>query len=139
MKYKIIIPNWNSGLNELLNRQEKRYDPRTHKMRVYNTEKTTNERKIRKCLEQQGMNKVVLNTPIAIKYRIFAKDKKHDRMNLGSCLDKCFCDALQSTKPKILHGDGWNDIVDIRFEYYVDSKNPRAEIEIIEVTNEKGV
>lgn len=136
MKYRIIIPNWNSGLNELLNHQEKKYDPRTHKMRVFNTEKSTNERKIRKCLEQQGMSKVVLNTPIAIRYKVYAKDRKHDRMNLGSCLDKCFCDALQSTKPKILSGDGWNDIVDIRFEYYIDSKNPRAEIEIIEVTSE---
>lgn len=137
MKYKVIIPNWNSGMNELLNAQTKKYDPRTKRMRVFNTEKTSNERKIRKCLAEQGLNKVILETPIAIKYRIYAKDKMHDRMNLGSCLDKCFCDALQSTKPKILRGDGWNDIIDIRFEYYVDPKNPRAEIEIIEVTNEK--
>jgi Holliday junction resolvase RusA-like endonuclease len=80
---------------------------------------------------EQGFEKVKFKTPIAIKYCIYAKDKKHDRMNLGSCLDKCFCDALQTLK--ILSGDGWKDIVDIAFEYYVDSKNPRAEIEITEV------
>lgn len=138
MTYRVVIDNWNSGLNELLNHQEKRYDPRTKKVRVFNTEKTKNEAKIRKCLKAQGFKGVVLKTPIAIKYCIYAKDRCHDRMNLGSCLDKCFCDALQykdRDAPKILKRDGWNDIVDIKFEYYVDSKNPRAEIEITEVEN----
>lgn len=135
MKYKVIIPNWTSGLNELLHSQEKRYDPRTRRMRVYNAEKTKNERKIRKCLKEQGFEKVRLKTPIAIKYSIYAKDRKHDRMNLGSCLDKCFCDALQYKDMKILHRDGWNEIEDIEFEYFVDAKNPRAEILI----TEKGV
>lgn len=133
MRYYVTIPNWNSGLNELLAHQEKRWDARLRRYRVFNTEKTKNERLIRKCLKEQGFDGVVLKTPIAIKYCIYAKDRKHDRMNLGSCLDKCFCDALQETKPKILSRDGWKDIVDIQFEYYVDEKNPRAEIEIVEV------
>lgn len=136
MKYKIIINGWNSGLNELLNAQTKKYDPRTRRTRVFNPEKVKNERLIRKCLVQQGYEKVVFTTPIAIRYRIYAKDKKHDRQNIGSCLDKCFCDALQTMK--IIHNDGWNDIVDLKFEYFVDGKNPRAEIEVIEVTNEKN-
>ena len=139
MTYKVVIPNWNSGLNELLAGQEKRWDARLRRYRVYNTEKTKNERLIRKCLVQQGFENVVLKTPIAIKYTIYAKDKCHDKQNLGSCLDKCFCDALQYKDMKILSRDGWKDIADIQFEYFVDSKNPRAEIEIKEVTSEKGV
>ena len=86
MKYKVVIDNWTSGLNELLNHQEKRYDPRTHRMRVYNTEKVKNERKIRSCLQKQGLDKVRIENPIAIHYMIYAKDKKHDRQNMGSCL-----------------------------------------------------
>jgi Holliday junction resolvase RusA-like endonuclease len=131
MKYKVVIDNWTSGLNELLNHQEKRYDPRTHRMRVYNTEKVKNERKIRSCLQKQGLDKVKLKTPIAIHYRIYAKDKKHDRMNLGSCLDKCFCDALQTMK--ILSNDGFDDVVEIRFDYGLDRNDPRAEITITEM------
>lgn len=138
MKYKVVIPEWNSGLNELLNHQEKRYDPRTRRMRVFNTEKTKNERKIRKCLKEQGFERIVFKPPIKIKYCIYAKDMKHDRMNLGSCLDKCFCDALQYKDMKILNRDGWKEIVDVKFEYFVDSDNPRAEIVIEEVTNEKN-
>ena len=131
MKYKVIIPNWVSGLNELLNHQEKRWDPRLKKMRVYNTEKVKNEKLIRQCLAKQGMAKVKIEKPIAIHYMIYAKDKKHDRQNLGSCLDKCFCDALQTMK--ILKNDGWNDIVALKFDYDVDNKNPRAEIVITEL------
>lgn len=130
MKWKVIIPNWTSGLNELLNHQEKRYDYRTKKMRVYNTEKVKNEKLIRQSLAKQGMAKVRIEKPIAIHYKIYAKDKKHDRQNLGSCLDKCFCDALQTMK--ILKNDGWNDIISIMFDYDVDPKNPRAEITITE-------
>ena len=131
MKYKVTIPKWESGLNELLNHQEKRYDYRTKKMRVYNTEKTKNERLIRQCLYKQGLDKVRIEKPIAIHYTIYAKDKMHDRQNLGSCLDKCFCDALQALK--ILKNDGWNDIVKIGFDYDVDRNNPRAEITITEL------
>ena len=131
MRYKVVIDNWTSGLNELLNHQEKRYDPRTKRMRVYNTEKVKNERKIRACLQKQGFDKVRIENPIAIHYMIYAKDKKHDRQNMGSCLDKCFCDALQTLK--IIKNDGWNDIVKLDFDYAVDSKNPRAEITITEM------
>ena len=131
MKYKVTIPSWTSGLNELLNHQEKKYDYRTKKMRVYNTEKVKNEKIIRNCLTKQGMAKIRIEKPIAIHYMIYAKDRKHDRQNMGSCLDKCFCDALQTMK--IIKNDGWNDIVDLKFDYGVDAKNPRAEITITEV------
>lgn len=134
MKHRVVIAPWTSGLNELLNAQQHRYDPRTKKMRVFNTEKVKNERLIRSCLQKQGFAKVKFQTPIAIHYHIFAKDKKHDRMNLGSCLDKCFCDALQEMK--ILPNDGWNDIVKISFDYDIDAKSPRAEITITELIKE---
>lgn len=131
MIYKVIIPNWNSGLNELLNAQTKKYDPRTRKMRVFNPEKTKNERIIRNCVIKQGMGNVRISKPIQIDYMIYAPDKKHDRQNLGSCLDKCFCDALQAVN--ILHNDGWNDIVKLTFDYDIDKENPRAEITITEL------
>lgn len=131
MKYKVIIPKWESGLNELLNHQEKRYDPRLKKLKVFNTEKTKNEKKIRECLSKQGMGKVRITKPIAIHYLIFAKNKKHDRQNLGSCLDKCFCDALQSMK--IIPNDTWDWVVKLSFDYDIDRMNPRAEITITEL------
>ena len=133
MRYKVIIPRWNSGLNELLNHQEKRYDYRTKKMRVFNTEKVKNEKIIRECLRKQGLDKVRIEKPIAIHYTIYAKDKRHDRMNLGACLDKCFCDALQGMR--ILPNDAWDFVVKISFDVTLDRTNPRAEITITELEN----
>lgn len=131
MKYKVIIPDWNSGLNELLNSQTKKWDNRLKVMRVYNPEKSNNEKKIRRCLKDQKFENVKLKWPIQIDYMIYAKDQKHDRMNLGSCLDKCFCDALQTMK--ILSRDGWKNIVKINFDYDIDREHPRAEITITEL------
>ena len=131
MKYKVIIPKWESGLNELLNSQQKKYDARLKKMRVFNPEKVKNEKIIRQCLIKQGMAKVKIEKPIAIHYKIYAPNKKHDRQNLGSCLDKCFCDALQTMK--ILPNDAWDWVVKLSFDYDVDRKDPRAEITITEL------
>lgn len=131
MIYKVVIPKWDSGLNELLYAQTKKYDPRLKKTRVFNPEKVKNEKFIRECWVRQGLGKVKLKTPIAIHYMIFAKDKRHDRQNLGSCLDKCFCDALQTLK--VLTNDGWSDITNLSFDYDIDTVNPRAEITITEL------
>lgn len=131
MTFTVVIPNWDSGLNELLNHQEKRYDPRTHRLRVFNTEKTNNERKIRSCLQKQGFSSVRITKPVEIHYMIYAKDKKHDRQNLGSCLEKCFADALQTMK--IIPNDSWDWIVKNTFDYEIDRQNPRAEITIREL------
>ena len=131
MIYRVTIPSWTSGLNELLNHQEKRWDPRLKKMRVYNTEKVKNEKTIRNCLIKQGMAGVKITSPVQIDYKIYAKDKKHDRQNLGSCLEKCFADALQTMK--ILPNDSWDWIVMNTFDYDIDRENPRAEITITEL------
>lgn len=128
MTFTVVIPNWTSGLNELLQHQEKRYDPRTKRMRVFNTEKVKNERLIRKCIVEQGLSKYRITKPVAVHYMVYAKDKKHDRQNLGSCLEKCFADALQTMK--ILPNDSWDWIVRNTFDYEIDRKNPRAEITI---------
>jgi len=131
MIFKVIINNFDSGLNELLNHQEKRYDYRTKKMRVYNTEKVKNEKLIRNCLMKQGMSKVRFEHPIAIHYMVYAKDKRRDRGNVFAAIDKCFCDALQTMK--ILPNDAWDWVVKLSFDSAIDRKNPRVEITITEL------
>lgn len=100
------------------------------KLRVFNTEKVKNERLIRQCLMKQGLGNIKIEKPVAIHYKIYARDKKHDRQNLGSCLDKCFCDALQEMK--ILRNDSWDWVVKLSFDYEIDRKDPRAEVTIME-------
>ena len=133
MKHKMVIAPWYDGLNELLNGQQKKYDPRTKKMRVFNPVKAKNEKNIIKCLNKQGFSKVKINTPIAIHYKVYAQDKRHDRMNIVSCFDKCFCDAIQTAK--LIRNDGYDDIVKVTFDYEIDKANPRVEVTITELQN----
>lgn len=125
--FKFTIKGFDSGLNELLNGVH--FDYKLKK--IVNPEKKKNEgimlRALRRVPELSG---VKIHTPITIHYDIYAKDKRRDRMNIGSCFDKCFCDILQ--KAGFIENDGWNDIVDVSFSYDVDKLNPRVEVTITE-------
>lgn len=126
--FKITIIGFDSGLNELLNGV--RYDYRTK--RVVNPVKNANDKlmvdQIRFAKELRG---ITLNPPIELHYHIYAKDKRRDRMNIGSAADKSFEDALQ--KCGKISNDGWNEIVNITFEFDIDKQNPRVEVTINEI------
>lgn len=124
--YKLTIIGFDSGLNELLNAV--RYDYKQR--RVVNYEKLSNERLILRQLRVSPIRNVKLKVPIELYYHIYAKDRRHDRMNIGSAFDKCFCDALQ--KSGILSNDKWDCILNAHFEFDIDSKNPRVEVTIVE-------
>lgn len=125
--YKLTITGFDSGLNELLNGVH--YDYRIKKL--VNPVKKKNDDLMIKQLRFSPIRNIKLKTPIEIHYDIYAKDKRRDRMNIGSCFDKCFCDSLQ--KAGILSNDGWNEIVNVSFDYFIDKMNPRVEVTIEEV------
>jgi hypothetical protein len=51
-------------------------------------------------------------------------------MNLASATDKSFQDALQLCG--VIKNDGWDDVIDITFNFYLDRENPRTEVTITE-------
>lgn len=132
MIYKLTIKNWSGGLNELLNGV--RYDWKSK--RVVNHVKADYEKKCCDAIRFYSgeLRGHVLKGPVVIHYRIYAKDMRHDRMNMGAAIDKAFCDALQ--KCGKIKNDGWNDILCATFDYAIDRVNPRVEIAIEEVTEE---
>lgn len=129
-EYRVTIKGFDSGLNELLAAQKSTYDRRTKRMRVANPEKAKNDKL---CLKNiwRDMHGVTLHPPISIHYNIFVKDKRHDRMNIVSALDKSFCDALQMAK--CLQNDGFEDITEVTWEMHVDKNNPRILVTIKEL------
>lgn len=129
-EYRVTVKGFDSGLNELLSSQTRRYDKRTKRMVVCNPEKAKNDQLCLKAI-WRDMHGVKLHTPIAIHYIFFVKDKKHDRMNIISAFDKSFQDALQTTKA--LRNDGFDDVTIVTWEMYVDKANPRVEVKIKEV------
>lgn len=129
MTYTVLVFGYDSGLNELLHHQEKRYDPRTRKMRVFNTEKTKNDRicikAIRLCDE---LKQVHIDKPIFIHYHFFCKDKKHDKTNIWHAFSKSFLDSLQICK--VINNDGWENIENEDATFEIDRGNPRVVVEI---------
>lgn len=128
MTYTVTIFGTLKGLNELLSGRF--YDRRTKG--YHNTVKRDNDAI---CIDairfSKSLRHVKIKRQIIIDYRIYAKDKKHDRMNLLAAIDKSFEDALQKTG--VIENDGWDDVLNTTHEFYVDRKNPRIEITIREV------
>ena len=52
-------------------------------------------------------------------------------MNIASATDKSFQDALQ--KCDIIKNDGWDDVINCTFSFYIDRENPRTEVTITEL------
>lgn len=130
MTYKITITGFDSGLNELLNGVY--FDWKTK--RIVNRVKYKYEQMFLKQIRFSDIRNVKLQTPIVMYYHIYAKDKKHDRMNIGSAFDKIFQDTLQ--KAGLLKNDGWGDVLNAHFEFDIDKSNPRVEVTIVEVDSE---
>ncbi len=133
MRYEVIIPSRNGkfplkGLNELLGGRV--YNFRTKK--YHNAVKSENDRICRIAI-QKCMRGVKIDSPIRCTYFIYAQDKRHDRSNLYSAVEKSFLDALQTAR--VIKNDGHDDVYDSVFHTCVDRRNPRVEvvIDVIEV------
>ena len=124
-EYRVTIKGFDSGLNELLAAQKSTYDRRTKRMRVANPEKAKNDKL---CLKNiwRDMHGVHIDKPIEVYYHIYAKDKKHDRPNIGYAFCKSFLDALQMAK--VIDSDGWDHVINTHFEYDISKDNPRVEV-----------
>lgn len=128
MTYTVVIKAADSifslkGLNELL--ENRLYNPRTKK--YHNPVKAFNDRVCLKAIKQ-SLPAVHIDKPIRCTYHIYTADKRHDRSNLYSAIEKSFLDALQIAK--VIKNDGWDDVLDSIFHTEVDKDNPRIVVEI---------
>nr|DAX01663.1 MAG TPA: crossover junction endodeoxyribonuclease [Bacteriophage sp.] len=135
MTYKVVIKGVDSifplkGLNELL--ESRLYNPRTKK--YHNPVKTFNDRVCLKAIKR-CLPSVHIDKPIRCTYHIYTADKRHDRSNLYSAIEKSFLDALQLAK--VIKNDGWDDVYDSVFHTEVDKENSIVvvEIEVLERGN----
>lgn len=128
MTYTVVIKNDDKtfpvkGLNELLDGRV--YNPRTHK--YHNPVKSNND-KVCFLAIQKHLKGVHISSPIRCIYKIYAKDKMHDRSNIYSAVEKSFLDALQQAK--VIKNDGFDDVCDSVFYTELCRENPRIEIRI---------
>lgn len=132
--YKLVVNGFDSGLNELLG--ARLYDFRTKKYR--NNVKANNDKiccnAIRFSKELKGRK---IDKPIVIHYKFYCKNKRRDRLNVASCFEKSFADALQLCN--VIKNDGWDDILGVTYDFAIDKNNPRILVEIEEVKQEPSM
>ena len=131
MIHKCTIYGFDSGLNEVLNGVHFDYRQR----RVVNPVKKRNDDLMIKQIRFEKDLKNI-TTPIVIHYDFYCKDRRRDRMNIASAADKSFEDALQ--KCGFIRNDGFNDVLNATFDFYIDKENPRIEITITEIQKDAG-
>lgn len=128
MTYKVIISNNRGkfpikGLNELLN--GRMYNFRTKK--YHNPVKAENDKVCRLAI-QKYLRGVKIDKPIKCFFYIYAKDKKHDKGNINSAVEKSFLDALQ--QKGVIQNDTFDLVDDSYFLTVLDRDNPRIEVAI---------
>lgn len=131
MVYNLVIESFSSGLNELLKAQTTRYDSRTRRVKVWNNEKSKNDRMFRNAIRSQ-LGKLEIKSPIVVHFKFFT-NYKHDIDNLSAGARKSLFDALQETK--VIPQDNSKVVYGFTDDYEINSnyKNTKIYIAIEEV------
>ena len=121
MKQKIIIRGALPGLNEYITAE------RTNRYKGAELKKRAESIVLRSL---RGLGKWQAEGPVYMIYHWYCADRRRDKDNVSSFGRKVIQDAL--VKSKILPNDGWKDISGFEDRFYVDRKNPRIVVEMIE-------
>lgn len=127
MNYKITIPGRFESLNKYLS-ELSRHPLAGNKMKQH-------DEHICVTYIRQALKNTKLKPPIIIHYGFYEQNTKRDRMNIFSYVDKVFQDALQ--KAGNLKNDNWSSVYNSTHDFFTDSKCPRIEIVIEEVSEDK--
>ena len=123
MTYHFTINGRLPNLNDFIRQNNKN--------RYAGAELKARSQKIAEIAIWECMRGIKINKPVSIVYRWYEKNKRRDLDNVSSFGRKVIQDALVSTG--VLVDDGWDYIRSFSDEFYIDSRNPRIEVTIMEV------
>lgn len=122
--FKLVIPGRLPGLNEYIAAERtSRYKAAAMKRECEALVLPAARRSLRKWRQT--------DKPVIMRYTWYEKDRRRDMDNISSYGRKVIQDAL--VKGGYLRGDGWECIAGFADGFAVDRKNPRVEVEIVEV------
>ena len=127
--YKFTINGKLPNLNEYLKAERQTFRNKGKFTTKGNELKQTNQNRVIWILRQQ-LRGIHINKPIYIRYRFYEPNMKRDLDNISAFAHKIIQDAL--VKGEIIDNDGWKNITGFSDSFYVDKKNPRIEVELIE-------
>lgn len=120
---KLVIPGTLPGLNEYIEAE------RVHRQKGASMKREA-QRKVEWCAKSQ-LRKFRPAGPVWMKYTWYEPNRRRDKDNVSSFGRKVIQDGL--VKVGVLENDGWKHIEVFSDRFRVDGKNPRVEVEIIEV------
>lgn len=121
--YKVTILGRFPSMNEFIEAN------RIHKQKGNNMKQKSQNEISYYILDQ--LRRVRIDKPIYIKYKFYEKNKKRDLDNIASYFMKVFQDSLVCCR--IIANDNWYHIVGFSNEFFVDNRQPRIEVELIEM------
>ena len=71
-----------------------------------------------------------LKKPVRMEYRWYEPNRKRDLDNVSSYGRKVIQDGLVATR--VIQNDSWKQVVGFSDSFFVDKKNPRIEVTIVE-------
>lgn len=71
-----------------------------------------------------------LKKPVRMEYRWYEPNRKRDLDNVSSYGRKVVQDGLVATQ--VIQNDSWKQVVGFSDSFFVDKKNPRIEVTIVE-------
>ena len=122
MKYLLIIHGKLNNLNDYI----RALDTSRYKGSAL---KSDNEARVLQEIYSQ-FGRLRITNPVRMEYTWYESSKKRDMDNVSSFGRKVIQDAL--VKAKVLSNDGWENIKGFSDKFYVDRKNPRIEVLIVE-------
>ena len=120
---KFVISGRLPGINEYT------HACRTHKI-VGARMKQENQQYVQLEIYRQRKQIGTVKPPIKLIYRFFEPNKKRDQDNVSGFARKVIQDAL--VVEGVIKNDGWGYVTGRAEEFYIDSENPRIEVEILE-------
>lgn len=125
MTVKLVIPGRLPGLNDYIAAERtSRYKAAAMKREAETVVLLAARKSMRRWRQA--------DRPVMMRYTWYEKDRRRDMDNISSYGRKVIQDAL--VKGGYLLGDGWEHIVGFADGFAIDKKNPRIEVELVEVT-----
>lgn len=122
MNYRLILPMKLHSLNEYIGACRK-------KAYVGAQMKREDQSGVEWFIRSQ-LRGVRIKCPVRMVYRWYEPNRKRDLDNISSYGRKVIQDALVNTQ--VIEDDSWNQVTGFSDRFYLDRKNPRIEVDIIE-------
>ena len=134
MIYRFTIPGTMPNLNDYLKAERSKFRTSGGKVNTKgNALKKEWQRYVSLFIRKQ-LRDLQIKKPVFIQYTFYEPNMKRDLDNIASFAMKITQDSLVETG--VIQNDGWRHVKGFNCNFFVDAKDPRIEVMIVEVADD---